>query len=158
LTSKISLRAASAKDLPILLEFEQRLIAAERPHASNLSDAAIVYYDILAMIESDETQLIVAALSDELIACGYLRLGLSKPHIKSARHGYLGFMYVEPAWRGRGVNKLIFDELLRWGTGKRIHDYKLDVYASNKSAIRAYEKMGFVPNLLEMTLDVSRES
>ncbi len=165
LEQNVSIRAAQGKDLPTLIEFEQGVVSAERPHAFDLKEAGVVYYDLPALLNSCDAELIVAELSEandganeesdgELIACGYVRIDPSKPYHKSEQHGYLGFMYVAPKWRGRGINKRILDELISWGSNRGVHVYKLDVYSGNQSAIRAYEKMGFTSNLLEMALDV----
>jgi RimJ/RimL family protein N-acetyltransferase len=35
-----------------------------------------------------------------------------------------------------------------------VTDFYLDVYADNPSAIRAYEKLGFKPNLVEMKMSL----
>ena len=52
----ITTRAAIQEDLPILLEFEQGLINFERPFDPTLKDEKISYYDIKAMILSDDVQ------------------------------------------------------------------------------------------------------
>ena len=52
-------------------------------------------------------------------------------------------MWTEPAWRGRGVGRLVLDTLRSWADehGLRLH---LDVEASNTGARRLYERYGFV--------------
>lgn len=154
-TRAIEIRAAQPSDLSTLLEFEQGVIAAERPHASDLKETEISYYDLEGIISSRQSKLLVAEVDAELIGSGFVRIECSKAYHKSEQHGYLGFMYVAANWRGNGVNKCILDELINWGQARGIVDYKLDVYAGNQAAIRAYEKRGFAANLLEMTLESS---
>ena len=44
--SEVIVREATPDDLPILLEFEQGVIEAERPMDSGLKEGPINYYDI----------------------------------------------------------------------------------------------------------------
>ena len=63
-------------------------------------------------------------------------------------------MYIKPAFRGKGVNKMIVDALILWAHSQNIQEIRLDVYAENSGAIKAYEKAGFNPLLLNMRLGV----
>ena len=60
-------------------------------------------------------------------------------------------MFVDPNYRGQGVNKLILDALKDWSKKQQVFHFSLEVYAGNQGAIRAYEKAGFKSNLIEMT-------
>lgn len=59
-------------------------------------------------------------------------------------------MYVKPDHRGKGVNKLILDELTNWSRDQGVSEIRLEVYADNESAVKAYEKTDFEPLLLLM--------
>lgn len=61
-------------------------------------------------------------------------------------------MFVLDAYRGLGVNKRIMQHLMDWAKAQGVHDFYLDVYAQNQSAIRAYEKLGFAASSLAMKL------
>jgi GNAT superfamily N-acetyltransferase len=63
-------------------------------------------------------------------------------------------MYVEPDYRGLGINKLIIDNLIDWSKQQGIFDLYLDVYDGNDTAIRAYEKVGFSKSLVEMKINL----
>jgi GNAT superfamily N-acetyltransferase len=63
-------------------------------------------------------------------------------------------MYVEPAYRGKGVNQLIIDELKAWARSQNLTELRLDVYTTNDTAIRAYEKAGFTPYLINMRMGI----
>lgn len=149
----IVIRPANMDDLDVLLDFEQKLIDAERPHASNLKPGDIVYYDLPKLMNSENARVAVAQVGNDIVASGYARIDPSKPHNISENHSYLGFMYVVPEWRGQRLNKLILDHLVEWSREKGITTCVLDVYASNEAAINAYRKAGFTSNLLEMVLE-----
>lgn len=146
----ITTRKATLTDLPILLEFEQALISFERPFDATLKDEKISYYDIKAMILSDEVEVIVALDKEIIVGSGYARIQLAKPYLKHQNLAYLGFMYVKSSYRGKGINKLIIDILYTWVISNDVFEVRLDVYADNKSAIKAYEKVGFSKHLINM--------
>ena len=149
---QIKLRKARLSDLKILLSFEQCIIEAERPFDATLKEGEIHYYDIAEMIAAPNVEVMVAEINDELIGSAYARIADSKIYLKHARHAYLGFMYVKPEHRGKGLNNRIIEALKQWVISQGVTEMRLEVYNENLPAIRAYEKAGFTPNLLEMRL------
>lgn len=146
---EILIRKADPKDLNILLEFEQGLIRAERPFDPLLRDP-VNYYDIENMMASANVQLLVAECQGKLIGCGYARMDESKHYMRHTHHAYLGFMYVLPEHRGKGVNKMIIEQLREWADERGLTEMRLEVYHENHSAVQAYAKAGFEPYLLQM--------
>ncbi len=149
---QIITRRASIKELEILLGFEQEIIKAERPFDPTLKDGEIHYYDIAYMIEATDVEVVVAEAAGEIIGSGYARIQDSKVYVKYPKHAYLGFMYVKPQYRGKGVNKMIIDALKQWSNEQGITELRLEVYDDNTSAVRAYEKTGFTKLLVQMRL------
>ncbi|MES2328103.1 MAG: GNAT family N-acetyltransferase [Bacteroidota bacterium] len=146
----IIIRAAIAHDLPILLQFEQGIISAERPFDCTLGKGDIRYYDLEMMIAAPHIQLLVAELDGELIGSGYARIEDAKPYLDHQQYAYLGFMFTRPEHRGKGVNQKIIEALKEWSASQGITELKLDVYCENASAIKAYEKVGFVKYMVNM--------
>ncbi|ANF51236.1 acetyltransferase [Chryseobacterium glaciei] len=146
-------RKATEQDLEILLEFEQGIVSSERPFNETLKDGKIHYYDLHALILSPDAHLVVVEENNEIIASGYALIKKSEKNYNNFKeYGYLGFMYVKPEHRGKGVNQLIVDALISWVKDKGISEIRLDVYDQNESAVKAYEKAGFEPLLLTMRL------
>jgi GNAT superfamily N-acetyltransferase len=150
----IKIRKATLNDLLILLEFEKGIAEFERPMDVTLKEGEIHYYDLAGLIQSPDAEVLVAEQDGELVGSGYAHIIDSKPYLKHQQHAHMGFMYVKPEHRGKGVNKLIIEALQQWGLSKGIHEFRLEVYNSNPGAIRAYEKVGFMPALLEMRMEV----
>lgn len=148
---QIIIRKAELEDLDTLLVFEQGVISAERPFDPTLKTDTH-YYDIEKMITADHIELLVAELDNELIGSGYARIEDAKPYLQHTQHAYLGFMYVVPEHRGKGINKLIMDALATWSASQNITELKLDVYYANASAIKAYEKFGFAKYMINMRM------
>ena len=149
-TSSTLLREATRTDLPVLLQFEQDLIAYERPFAPNLKKGKISYYDLAAYIENPAIRVIVAEAEGQVVGSGYALIRENKAYKAPQHYVYLGFMYVLPEYRGRGINGLIMTDLILWGKTQGYTEVQLEVYAENESAIKAYAKAGLVPEILTM--------
>lgn len=150
-------RPATTEDLPALKQFEQKVVAAERPFNSLIAPGEVQYYNLDCLLDSENACLLVLEDNQQLIACGYVDIRESKVSLCHDAHGYLGFMYVEPEYRGQGLNKQLMQKLVDWAQAKGVTHFYLDVYAENTSAIKAYEKLGFQASLVEMQLDLSEK-
>jgi len=150
----ITIRKATLKDMDTLLRFEQGVIEAERPFDPTL-DEDIHYYDLNEMIGASHIELLVAEYEREIIASGYARIeSASRLYLKHKRHAYLGFMYVVPEFRRRGINQLIVEQLKVWSANQGITELRLDVYQMNESAVSAYEKAGFAKHMIQMRMGI----
>jgi len=147
-------RTATRADLPVLKQFEQKVVEAERPFNPTIAAGEVQYYDLDYLLSSRESCLLVIEDKKQLIASGYVDIRQSKISLRHLRHGYLGFMYVEPEYRGQGLNKQLMQKLVDWAKEKGVLDFYLDVYAENTSAIKAYEKLGFRSSMIEMQLNL----
>ena len=151
---KITIRKATLSDLDVLLGFEQEVVNAERPFDITLKDENVRYYDLEELISAPHVELVVAESGSEIIGSGYARLETSEPYLKHQKHAYLGFMYVVPTYRRKGVNKEIIEVLKQWSVSQNVTEMRLEVYVNNLAAIRAYERAGFEPHMLEMRMSL----
>ncbi|MEP2026192.1 MAG: GNAT family N-acetyltransferase [Reichenbachiella sp.] len=148
----VTLRSATIADLPTLYDFEQGIIQAERPFDATLKEGHINYYDLKVLVESDQAEVIVAAIDGEVVASGYAHILGAKDYLEHEKFAYLGFMFVKPNHRGKGIIKKILDGLKKWSLSQGIHEIRLEVYEDNQSAVQAYEKAGFKKHMVEMRL------
>ena len=149
------IRLATKNDLPTLETFMDGLVDAERPMDVTIKDGKVIYYDLESFILNENSVLYVVELNGELVASGYAKIKPDRIYLKHDNHAYLGFMYVPEEHRGNGYNKLIVEALFSWCKTKNINEIHLDVYDSNPSAIRAYEKVGFSKHMINMRLDLN---
>ena len=152
--SNIKIRTAIQSDLETLLHFEQGIIAHERPLDECLKPGKISYYDIKSMIDDSNCEVLVAEIDGKLIGSAYAQILKAKDYLIDEYYSYLGFMYVDPEYRGQGVNRKIIDGLKAWSKSKDVYEIRLEVYHNNPPALRAYEKVGFTKNLVEMRLNL----
>ena len=147
------LREATLDDLSTLLEFEKRLIEYERLYAeSQKSD--FNYYNLKSYIKDPEISVVVAEEKNKIIASGYALIRENKTYKIPDKLIFLGFMYVIPEYRGKGINRKILDYLIAWGKNKGHNEFQLTVYAQNESAIKAYKKSGFSFETITMRINL----
>lgn len=155
---QVTIRRAELSDLDLLLEFEQAIIEAERPFDDTIRTGPDVrYYDLRDLISSSDSEVVIAELDSKMIGSGYARIEVSERYLKHREHSYLGFMYVVPEHRGKGVNKKIIDALESWSRAQGVTEMQLEVYADNVIAIKAYEKSGYSPLIVTMRKGLGEE-
>jgi GNAT superfamily N-acetyltransferase len=146
------LRKATLEDLPILLDFEQELIKAERPFDVTLKEDPISYYDLKQIIQDENSCVLVVETKGQVIASGYAVPKKARHYLDHEYYAYLGFMFTHVDLRGKGLNARIVEELKDWSKSNGYKEVRLTVYEDNIPAIKAYEKVGFEKHLIEMRL------
>ena len=152
--STISIRTANLNDLETLLAFEQGVIKAERPMDSFLAQGTLSYYNIPELIAAKNSHLIVAVAGKELVGSGYIKIEESSTYHKNTKHGYIGFIFVKPSFRGNRISGLILESLKKWGKEKDLKELRLDVYSKNTDALKSYNRFGFTKGLVNMKIDI----
>ncbi len=158
MSDTIIIRSATAADLPQLLLFEQGIILAERPYDHTLKPDPISYYDLGALIDTSDAEVAVAELDGSPIASGYVVRKRSRDYVQPSEHAFIGFLYVSPEHRGKGIIKLVLDHLFQWAQENDLPEIHLTVYPDNAPAVKAYEKAGFSPYILEMRLNLDEQN
>ena len=150
----ITIRKATIEDLPVLFEFEQGVLRAERPMDETLKFKNTYYYDIPNLIKDSSVELVMAEINDTIVGCGYARIMKARDCFQFDQFSYLGFMFTKEDYRGRGVNKKIMNYLYDWSFSKGINEVRLEVYPTNIPAIKAYEKSGMTCSMQTMRIDL----
>jgi len=151
-TPVVSIRTATLEDLPVLLAFEQEIIKAERPFDITIKEDPVSYYDLGQMIQDSKAHVVVAELDGKIVASGYAIPKKARHYLDHEWYAYLGFMYTDENYRGRGINALVVEALKQWSVENGFKEIRLTVYSDNLPAIKAYEKVGFKKHIIEMRL------
>ncbi len=154
--SDIIVRAARIEEIKKLLQFEQLIIEYERPFVENMKTEYFNYYSLEELINSDDAEVLVAELAGQLIGSGYAKIKKSINYMTNEFHAFLGYMYVDPNYRWKGVNQKIVNQLIRWSNHKGMDEVRLTVFAKNDSAIKAYDKAGFDQQVIEMRMNIEK--
>lgn len=150
--TEILVRRAVASDLETLKRFEQGIIKAERPLDPTIKKGRVTYYDLGVLINSPEAFVAIAEADGKPVGCGFSRRAAGRIFTEPAFYAYVGLMFVEPEWRGRGVSARVIERLKQWARENDLTELRLEVFPTNSSATRAYEKAGFEPYMLEMRM------
>lgn len=150
----IAIRQAELSDLETLYDFEQGIVFAERPFDPTLKEGKINYYDLKALVEADDTEVLVAVIENEVVGSGYIQIRQGKDYHKHHFYGYIGFMYTKLAHRRKGVVQKITEGLVNWAKSKQVSEARLEVYDENEPAVAAYEKAGFKKHMVEMRVEI----
>jgi GNAT superfamily N-acetyltransferase len=150
--NSIQIRSATLEDLPTLLRFEKGIISAERPFDPTLVPGEFHYYDLAARIRDPDAEVVVAEDNGRVVAGGSAIIKEGKNYNTFPSYSFLGFMFVEPDYRGKGLNRLIIERLVEWSHLKCLKEIRLHVYSDNLNAIHAYEKVWFKKILTEMRM------
>ena len=152
--STTKIRSANLNDLETLLAFEQGVVAAEKPLDAFLGTGKLTYYDIPELITDKNTHFIVAVSNKELVGSGYIKIKNSNSYHKNSKHGYIGFIFVKPSFRGKKISSLVLESLKNWAKEKDLKELRLDVYSNNDNAIKSYDRFGFTKSLVNMRIDI----
>ena len=147
-------RPAEIGEIDVLYGFEQGIVKTERPFDPTLKPGEIHYYDLRELMLSPESEVLVAVADDRIVGSGFADIRRADDYLRHERYAHLGFMYVVPEYRGRGVIRAILEELKRWSLARGVNELRLEVYDANGAAVRAYEKAGFKPHVLKMRMEV----
>jgi ribosomal protein S18 acetylase RimI-like enzyme len=79
------------------------------------------------------------------IATGSLRTAPALPVFIQQRWGVLDGLVVDPAWRRRGIGKLLVRAVETWAIASGAPWVELNVYEVNAEARRFYEALGYLP-------------
>ena len=71
--------------------------------------------------------------------------GIRKGESPKTRHGAMIWgVYVHPEWRGLRIAEALLEICVQWAKAREVNILKLAVVTSNTSAVRCYERCGFV--------------
>lgn len=105
-------------------------------------DQPAQYWEDLLAADANESTIFLADHKSILIgATGIARGGSPKTRHSATIWG----VYVTPEWRGLHIAEALIDAGIQWAIARGIVVAKLSVAATNRSAIRCYERCGFWP-------------
>lgn len=148
------IRQARLVDMPILLKYEQEVIDYERAFNEDIEKEDAKYYNLHSLITGSDSVVFVGEIDGRIIATGYALIKKGLPQFVYDKYTYLGFMYVAPEHRGKGINAHIIEATKEWSKLQGVKHMRLQVYSENNSAIQAYEKLGFKTELQDMKLTI----
>jgi ribosomal protein S18 acetylase RimI-like enzyme len=148
----VEIRKATRKDIPILIKFCKDL----QDHHEEFNRGPVegifelkknwrpIFRKFLEKrIRARNSRAYVAEADGKVI--GHMLVTINKIFsiLLHNREVYVEGIYVENAWRGKGIGKMFLKEAERWARERRIYTVGLTVHVNNKDAFSAYRKSGF---------------
>ena len=150
----MNIRIATDSDLDVLNSFQDKLVIFERPFDVTIKKTRVRYYSIKRYLRSEKCVVYVVEDGGKAIGCGLGELKKEEGWSINDYIGYIGLLFIEDGYRGKGYGKELVQKLTDWFKEKKVTDVRLKVYAQNSKAIEAYEKMGFLHLISEMKISV----
>jgi GNAT superfamily N-acetyltransferase len=101
------------------------------------------FSDLLSRMDS--TVLVADAGAVVGVAFGLMRSSPELPMFIQQRYGVIDGLVVDPAWRRRGIGRLLMQSIQTWATDLGAPWVELNVYEFNGEARRFYEALGYLP-------------
>ncbi len=83
-------------------------------------------------------------------ACGFIWVVLCTNSWTNERYGYVNNVFIESSHRGQHLGEELLDHAAGWFRSRKVEKLRLTVTGSNSSAVRLYERTGFIVERLEM--------
>ncbi len=138
--SEPAIRAAVAADRDALIELV--LAEAHEAEARVLERAVVARSVDAAFAQPDLVRYWVAEAATEVV--GAIAATREWSDWNAAAYWWIQFVFVVPAWRGRGVVEALFTAVEAAARADGSPELRLLVHPDNQRAIRAYGRIGFV--------------
>jgi GNAT superfamily N-acetyltransferase len=147
---EIVIRAAMAADRAFLLSLDDRLIA-EAAGPGLTRDHFVAFqsrYTQAALDAADATTLVATDAAGTPL--GYALLEPTEDGLSGETVGYVSILAVRAEAEGRGIGKRLMAEAESWALRRGYRFLLLDVFGSNATARRFYERSGYVADSLRL--------
>ncbi|WP_374310762.1 N-acetyltransferase family protein [Dongia sp.] len=153
-----TLRPATEADHEALRALDDRLIAeASLPGATRTDFQRFQrrFTDKALADTNPKSRLIVAADGDGKIL-GYIHLQPTHGDVLDRETGYVSIIAVAEEAAGQGVGRKLMEAAESWAREQGYPSLLLDVFASNETARRFYERTGFVEDSVRLRCNLSK--
>jgi GNAT superfamily N-acetyltransferase len=148
----VIIRKAAAADRPFLDSLDDRLIAeAAGPGLSRADFAAFQASYTKSALDAPPPGAVTLLAEDEAgTPLGYIHLEPTEDMLSGATVGYVSILAVTAEAEGRGVASRLMQEAEEWARGLGYRFLLLDVFGSNATAQRFYERKGYAADSLRL--------
>lgn len=157
------IRAAVASDAVIIGKMWSKLVAYHRGIDDDMPRATINGPELYARslmdrLEDSHTRVLVAEEDGQVV--GYVLgvvVDLVPEMFEHESGGFLADIYVEDAFRGRGIGRALVETLAAWFKTHGVEHFEWHVAASNSEALGFWRAIGGRDLMIRMRADIKQE-
>ena len=151
----MEIRFAQAKDVTGILQLLRQVGKVHHDGRPDIFRTGAQKYgasQILAMLDSPKTPILVAVEGEKVLGYGFCQVKTyeNDPVIADHTEVYIDDLCVDENCRGQGIGKKIYEEILRYAKMRRAYNVTLNVWCCNEDAMVFYEKLGLKPQKIGM--------
>ncbi len=95
-------------------------------------------------------EIIVAEQNQHVLGFVTCRIRTLPPYFGSKTVGFISEVFVDEAYRSKGIGGCMLDEAKKWFSEQQIDRIELHVVAGNEQGLRFYDRLGWRRELLQM--------
>ena len=149
------IRFAETRDVPGILELLRQVGGVHHRGRPDLFRSNAQKYgasQVLAMLNNAANPIFVAVEEDRVLGYGFC---VMKDHTQDTvltphKSLYIDDLCVDESCRGKGIGKVIYNEILRYAKMRGCYNVTLNVWCCNPSAMAFYESLGMKPQKVGM--------
>ena len=143
----MEIRFAQPRDVPGILKLLKqvgRVHHVGRPDLFRENAQKYGASQVLAMLDSKDTPIFIAAEEDQVLGYGFCFIKQLKedPVMKDRTELYIDDLCVEETCRGQHIGRTIYEAILRYAKMRKCYHVTLNVWACNESAMKFYQSLG----------------
>ena len=107
---------------------------------------------VIAMLNNPSAPIFVAVEDSKVLGYGFCQTHRHEndPVLADVTSLYIDDLCVDENYRGKGIGKAIYHEILRYAQMRKCYNVTLNVWACNESALKFYESLGLKPQKIHM--------
>jgi diamine N-acetyltransferase len=158
----LHMREAVKNDYDIIHHIQKQvheLHVKERPDHYKMADTTLDRHYFESLIDGEHTKVFILA-GEQPIAYSILTIKnpVKRPILVSRKVVYMDDFGVDGRYRGKGIGKRFFGEILEFAKSIEADSLELAVWEFNESAIKFYESMNLKTKMRRMDIELSSES
>ena len=107
---------------------------------------------VIAMLNNPSAPIFVAVEDGKVLGYGFCQTQRHEndPVLADVTSLYIDDLCVDENYRGKGIGKAIYNEILRYAKMRKCYNVTLNVWACNEYALKFYESLGLKPQKIHM--------
>ncbi|MEM3823997.1 MAG: GNAT family N-acetyltransferase [Candidatus Bathyarchaeia archaeon] len=142
--TKVRIRRAKEEDLQEVVRLAMELGRDESVRDSMISASPSGFQNpewILKNIKGGNAAVFVAELDGRIV--GYSLGWISQPWAYKGKRGYICDCFVEKSYRGKGIGRMLVNQILEWFISNGVECVEADVYSDNIRSLKLFKSLGF---------------